>query len=272
MQGARMDDQWDELRQVAQRAARAAGELLCQMQNGVNVREKAPADLVTEADLASQETIRSILLEATPQFRFLGEEDDQPQVALVSDEHQFCWVVDPLDGTTNYVHGLDNYCVSIALCRGARVVLGVVFHPAREESFWAIEGHGARLNGQVLRTSSQRRLDQALMAASFAARVPRNSPEIGRFIEVLHRCQALRRFGSSALNLCYVAAGRLDGYWATSVKAWDVAAGALCVQEAGGILTGLDGSPFCLQRPRLVSAATPQLHAELLKVLARASN
>lgn len=263
-----MDERLEELRKVAEQAARAAGRLLRQMQNGVNVREKAPADLVTEADLAAQETVRSILLEATPQFDFLGEEDEHGE-ASDAGKAEFCWVVDPLDGTTNYVHGLDNYCVSIALRRESRAVLGVVFDPVRDELYWAIEGHGARLNGQILRTSSQRRMDQALLAASFATRVARDSPEIGRFVEALHHCQAVRRLGSAALNLCYVAAGSLDGYWATSVKPWDVAAGTLCVQEAGGTVTDLDGRPFCLRRPRLVAAASTELHADLLRLLAQ---
>jgi myo-inositol-1(or 4)-monophosphatase len=264
-----MDKRLEELREVAEQAARSAGRLLCQMQNGISAREKGPADLVTEADLAAQRAIRSILLEATPQFGFVGEEDDEHRQEAQGDGTEFCWIVDPLDGTTNYVHGLDNYCVSVALRRASRVVLGIVFDPVREEMYAAIEGKGACMNGRVLETSSQRRMDLALLAASFAARVPRNSPEIGRFVEVLHRCQAVRRLGSAALNLCYVAAGRLDGYWATSVKSWDVAAGTLCVQEAGGTVTGLDGSPFCLRRPHLASAATADLHAELLEILAR---
>ncbi len=238
------------------------------MQNGISAREKAPADLVTEADVAAQREIRSILLAATPEFGFVGEEDRDDQAGWIGSS-EFCWVVDPLDGTTNYVHGLENYCVSVALRRGQKPVLGVVLDPVRDELFWAIEGQGAFLNGRVLRTSAQQRLDQSLMAASFAARVPRNSPEIGRFVEVLHRCQAVRRLGSAALNLCYVAAGRLDGYWATSAKAWDVAAGVLCVEQAGGQVTAIDGGPFCLQYPTLIAAATAPLHAELFAILSQ---
>jgi myo-inositol-1(or 4)-monophosphatase len=148
-------------------------------------------------------------------------------------------------------------------------MLGVVFDPVRDELFWATRGGGAFLNGSAIRSSGVRQLDQALLAASFAARVPRNSPEISRFIEVLHHCQAIRRFGSAALNLCYVAAGRLDGYWATSAKTWDVAAGVLCIEEAGGTVTGINGQPFRLKQPHLATAATGTLHQDLLELLTR---
>jgi myo-inositol-1(or 4)-monophosphatase len=263
-----MERQWEELRTLAARAARSAGDLLRRMQSRVSAREKGPADLVTEADLAAQEVIRSILLEATPDFAFLGEEDQDDQ-ADSARQAELTWVVDPLDGTTNYVHGLDNYCVSLALCDQVRPLLGVVFDPVREELYWATRGEGAYLNGSRLRSSGQRQLEQALMAASFAARVARNSPEISRFVEVLHHCQAVRRFGSAALNLCYVAAGRLDGYWATSTKAWDVAAGVLCVEEAGGTVTGIDGRPFQWKHPHLVAAATESLQFDLRELLTR---
>ncbi len=263
-----MTRNWRELREVAERAARSAGQLLRQMQHSVNVREKAPADLVTEADVAAQQMIRDLLLEQTPEFGFLGEEDAAGAARSLQNA-EFCWIVDPLDGTTNYVHGLDSYCVSIALCQAGDPVLGVVFDPVRDELFAAVTRQGTLLNERPIHSSGQRQLDQALVAASFGTRVSRDSAEIARFVEVVERCQAVRRMGSAALNLGYVAAGRLDGYWATSAKAWDVAAGVLLIRQAGGIVTGMDGGPFRLEEPHLIAAASGDLHAELLEALAR---
>ena len=265
-----MTHNWGELQEIAERAARSAGQLLRRMQPTVNVREKAPADLVTEADLAAQQLIRDLLLERTPEFAFLGEEDAAGTTQTAPDA-EFTWIVDPLDGTTNYVHGLDSYCVSIGLCHAGEPVLGVVFDPVRDELFTAVVPQGTRLNQQPVHSSGQRQLDQALVAASFGTRVSRNSAEIGRFVEVVGLCQAIRRMGSAALNLAYVAAGRLDGYWATSAKAWDVAAGVPLVRQAGGSVTGMDGRPFRVDQPHLIAAASPELHAELLEALSRAT-
>lgn len=260
---------YDEILEVCQRAVRQGGRLLREMQQSLNPREKAPRDLVTEADLASQQAIHQILTTACPDFHFIGEEDNVGRdVANVSSE--YCWVVDPLDGTTNYVHGLDNYSVSVALQHGPQAVVGAVYDPVREELFTAIAGQGAYRNGERLQTSDIVTLDRALVAASFSARVSRDSPEIKRFIAALLRCQALRRLGSAALNLCYVASSQLDAYWATSVKKWDVAAGILFVQEAGGVITDIDGRPFSLDDPRFIVASTEKLHAELLELLNQA--
>ena len=254
--------------ETAKNAAKRAGAILLEMRGLVNPQEKAPADLVTEADIASQRAILEIVNESCPDFAFLGEEDlgiDQEMDA------EFCWIVDPLDGTTNYVHGLENYCVSIGLRQGDKIVAGIIYDPNRDLLYSAILGGGAYQesgnSSERLNTSRVTNLDQALVAASFSARVPRESPEIRRFIEVLVRCQALRRLGSAALNMCFVAAGKLDAYWATSVKAWDVAAGHLIVQEAGGIVTDLHGQKFDLSDPKVVAAATPELQHELASVL-----
>lgn len=254
-----------EILKTCENAALLGGNLLLEMQPSIKPREKAPRDLVTEADLASQHAIHDCLTKAYPEFRFVGEEEvSQESSEKFSD---YCWVVDPLDGTTNYVHGLDNYCVSIALTHENRTVLGTVYDPVRQDLFTSIEGKGAFRNGRQLKTSCIEELNSALVAASFSARVPKNSPEIKRFVSALGHCQALRRLGSAALNLCYVAAGQLDGYWATSVKKWDVAAGLLFVQEAGGTITAIDGGPFNLEAPKFIAASTPRLHRELLQVL-----
>ena len=245
--------------------------MLLDWQRRFQAREKGPKDLVTEADLESQRVIRDVVLGDFPEHRFVGEEDDSLDASgpMAHDEgaSAFCWVVDPLDGTANYVHRFPMFAVSVALCQGNQVIAGTVFDPISNECFNAVRGRGAFLNGDLLRVSDCRELSTALVAASFSANVPPGSAEIQRFVEVLHRSQAVRRIGSAALNLSYLAAGRLDAYWATSVKAWDVAAGVLLVEEAGGFVTGFDGGAFDLDAPKTTAAATPQLHASLVEVL-----
>ena len=249
----------------AETAARQAGQILRDMQHRVHPREKGPKDLVTEADLASQESIHRQLTGDFPDFSFIGEEDTTPVGNVDSD--QPCWIVDPLDGTTNYVHGLDNYSVSIALRTGHEISLAVVYDPVLDILYTAQRGHGAVRNGTPIRASKVERLDQSLVAASFSPHVDPESPEIRRFVNVLCRSEAIRRLGSAALYLCYVAAGQLDAYWATSVKMWDIAAGVLLVEEAGGMLTCIDGSEFDIADPRILTSSTAKLHAELLSVL-----
>jgi myo-inositol-1(or 4)-monophosphatase len=226
------------------------------------VREKGPADLVTEADLASQQTIHGYLLAAYPDHDFLGEEG-APQTS----RRPYRWIVDPLDGTTNYAHHLPQFCVSVALENEGRVLVGAIYDPVSKECFTAAAGAGAYLNGRRISVSRVTELSAALAAVSFPARVPRGSPLIADFVEMLHQAQAIRRMGSSALNLAYLSAGRLDAYWATDTKVWDVAAGWLLVQEAGGIVTGLGGKRCDLKKPSFVAAATPQLHEQVLATL-----
>lgn len=263
-----MDDQY---LQVCENAARAGGKVLMQCLGRIKVSEKGRNDLVTEADIESQKVISRIVLDAFPGHGFLGEEtigtSDRLDVEATLRQGNAVWIVDPLDGTTNYVHGLPQFAVSIALVENGTTVAGVVFDPFYDECFTASRGHGAFLNGNRIYTSNCHALAESLMAASFSAHVPRDSPEIARFIEIMLRCQAIRRLGSAALNLCYVAAGRLDGYWATSVKAWDVAAGHLVVEEAGGTMSGLVGDEFRLANPRFVAAATRELNEQLVAVL-----
>jgi len=254
-----------EFLEIAERAARAGGEVLLDYQDKFTGREKGPRDLVTEADLASQQRIRKILLAAFPDHDFLGEEDDPQAPPTAGREYR--WVVDPLDGTTNYVHRMPNYAVSIGLQRGDEIVAGVVFDPIAKECFSAAQGKGATLNGKPFRTSNCQKADSALVAASFSALVDRDSLEIKRFVEALIACQGIRRLGSAALNLCYVACGRLDAYWATSVKLWDVAAGVLMVREAGGVVTHIEGGPLNLLKPELAAAASEPLNRELVGIL-----
>lgn len=250
-------------------AARLGGDVLRQYAGRVRYREKARHDLVTEADVASQKAIRDLVASRHPEHDFLGEEDaDAVAAAKQGSRSDYRWVVDPLDGTANFVHGLGNYAVSVALQRGSEMVCGVVFDPVANECFAAAKGRGATLNGEPIQVSGCQSMDEAMIAASFSPNVPRGSLEITRFVEVLHAAQSVRRLGSAALNLCYIGAGRLDGYWATSIKIWDIAAGMLVMTEAGGVISQIDGSELQLAHPQLVASATPQLQAQFLKTLA----
>lgn len=255
-----------EFLEVCEEAARRAADVLGSWQGRVTAREKAPADLVTEADVAAQECIREVVQSAFPAHEFIGEEGGNTGPAQ---ESPYRWIVDPLDGTTNFVHGLRQFSVSVALAHGANILCGTVYDPSSDECFTAAAGGGAFLNGVPIRVSGESRLADALVSASFPSRVTRDHPLIQEFIQVLTTSQAIRRMGSSALNLSYLAAGRFDAYWANHVKMWDVAAGILLVREAGGVVTGPTGEPFDIDHPRFVAAATNQLHGELLRVLGR---
>ena len=250
---------------ACQRAARLAGQLLLDRAGRVQVREKGPADLVTEADLASQEVIRESLLGAFPGHGFLAEEN----LSIASSDDDYRWIVDPLDGTTNYVHGIPQYCVSIALERSGKLLVGTVYDPVADECFSATAGGGAWLGERRLRVSRHQQLAQSVVAMSFPPGAKGDSPDVIDFLHVLDRAQSMRRMGSSALNLCYVAAGRFDAYWSGSTRIWDIAAGVLLVQEAGGIVTSRAGGPFVLDPSHFIAAATPELHAELSKLLVR---
>ncbi len=255
----------NEYVEVCERAARAGGKVLLDWVGRFQVREKGPSDLVTEADLAAQEAVKAVLMADHPDFGFIGEET--PDERDESAEYQ--WIVDPLDGTTNYVHQMPGYAVSIALARRGKVLAGVVFDPIANECYSAAAGEGAFLNGKPIRTSDITEMSRALVAASFAAKVTPDMPELQEFLRVIMVAQAVRRLGSAALNLCYLAAGRFDAYWAGETKIWDIAAGTLIVTEAGGQITALDGSEFQVVRPRFLAASTPELHSEMLKLVGR---
>lgn len=234
-------------------------------------REKGLRDLVTEADVASQRAIRDILLGRFPEHDFLGEEDASfPAAAKTSGNSEYRWIVDPLDGTANYVHHMPAFAVTIALQKEGETILGIVFDPIANEFYHAIKGEGAFLGGKSIQTSDCVSPEQAMVAVSFAPNVPRGSIEIARFIEALHSCQSVRRLGSAALNLAYLAAGRIDSYWATSVKIWDVAAGLLMVEEAGGSVSRISGGPLDLNNPEFLASASQPLHAEMLQIISRA--
>ncbi|MCS7467742.1 inositol monophosphatase [Stieleria sp. ICT_E10.1] len=256
---------------LAIKAAKAgAVELLSRWENRT-VSEKAPKDLVTDADLASQKAIRKILMDAFGGYAFVGEEEgENDPPAAVRDgaaDAPPCWVVDPLDGTVNYVHRLQSFAVSIGLYHAGKMRLGVILDPVSNELFSAVDGAGAHLNGRPIRASDCEDLSQALVACSFPAGVKADSPEVARFVKVLERCRSLRRLGSCALNMCYVAAGRLDGYWATNVCPWDSAAGTVIAREAGAQLTAYDGSELDDWLPKFCVTATKPMHETMVGLL-----
>jgi myo-inositol-1(or 4)-monophosphatase len=253
---------------VCERAVRQAGSFLLERMGRVSVREKGPADLVTEADVGSQELIRQTILQAFPDHLILGEED-QPGTATPDLSGRYRWIVDPLDGTTNFVHQVPFFSVSLALEYERQTLVGAVYHPAADECFTAAAGQGAFLNGRPIRTSGVATMSQALAAIGLPAVVTPESPDLRMFLAALETCQAIRRMGSAALNLCYLAAGRFDASWAFSTKIWDVAAGTLIAAEAGATVSSPDGGGYALPNPHYLAAATPELHKELLQLVRR---
>jgi myo-inositol-1(or 4)-monophosphatase len=272
--------QIDEFLEVCQRAVRAGGTTLQQLLGKTTVRYKGPADLVTGADLASQEVVRGWVLAAFPGHTFLGEEEiaNPPGIAgspaarpdPPAGPATFRWITDPLDGTTNYVHRVPHYCVSLAVEQAGSVLVGAVYDPNLDECFSAARGRGAFLNGGRIRTSDVAELPQALAATGFPAHVTPGAPDLLVFNRAIFSCQGVRRTGSAALNLCYMAAGRFDVLWGLSTKIWDVAAGTLLVEEAGGILTAPDGGPFVLDDARYIAAANPALYPQVGEMVRRA--
>src|SRR5712691_10726985 len=258
-------EQLHEFLSAACEAARRGAAVLEEWRSRFQVREKARFDLVTEADLASQRTIYDYLHSVFPSHDFVGEEDDTRRARPNADAPP-TWIVDPLDGTTNYVHDCPLYCVSIGLQVGGELVVGVVLDPARQELFTAAQGQGAWLNGKRLQTSRIERLEEALLATGFPPDLRGQERALDWWRHFSLKAQSLRRTGSTALNLAYVAAGRFDGYWAFDNHVWDVAGGAVLVREAGGTITNVDGGDYDPYRHDGLASNGP-LHAALLEVL-----
>ena len=242
-------------------AAREAGERLRDAFGAEQaVRYKGEVDIVTEVDERAEQLIREILLGAFPNYGMLAEEG-----GWLSGDEDARWIVDPLDGTTNYAHGLPIFCVSIALEKAGEVVLGVVHDPIREETYVAERGEGATLNGEPIRVSDTDEPIRALIATGFPydrVQMPEALDLFGRF-EVLSR--GMRRLGSTALDLCYVASGRLDSYYERGIWAWDIAAGSLILEEAGGKVTDYRGGELDLEGREIV-ASNGAMHLAMTKL------
>jgi len=258
---------------AAETAARAGGEVLRDWRGRFGISKKGPKDLVTEADIAAQRTIREILLGRFPEHGFIGEEGEAEQ-----EVPPLRWMVDPLDGTSNYVHGFPAYCVSVAIALGDSLLAGAIYDPVADECFTATRGGGAKLDGVFLQTADPASLSDALVAVSFPPHVAAESQAVADFLAVVPHVHSVRRTGSTAINLAYLAAGRLDGFWVRRIACWDVAAGLLIASEAGAVVIPCRhaddpaGTPrrqqVALERPAFVAAANQLVASGLDQVLA----
>jgi myo-inositol-1(or 4)-monophosphatase len=245
--------------------ARQAGEILRRAYSkGVEVQHKGVIDLVTEADHQSEDFLIGQIHAHYPNQKIVAEES-----GVLPGDGQGVWYIDPLDGTVNFAHGVPFFSVSIGFAIGGKVVMGAVYEPLRDELFSAQAGQGARLNGAPIQPSGCATLDQALLVTGFPYDVRTSSrnniAQYGRFALV---SQGVRRLGSAALDSCYIACGRFDGYWELSVQTYDIAAGALIAQEAGAVVSKADGRQDLLTPPcSILAAATPALYAQMLPVI-----
>jgi myo-inositol-1(or 4)-monophosphatase len=250
--------------EFAIRVARDAGSLLRdRMGTAFGVSLKGDINLVTEVDLASEQLIRNEISTHYPRHQILAEEG-----GLADSGSEYRWIVDPLDGTTNYAHGYPCFCVSIALEYKQETILGVVYDPTRDELFAAERGAGAALNNRAIRVSSTAELMKSLLSTGFPYDI-----KTSRFTNLDHwanfamNAQALRRDGAAALDLCYVACGRYDGFWELNLSAWDTAAGVLVVEEAGGRVTDFRGGSFSNYTPEVI-ASNGLIHDRMMHVIA----
>ncbi len=231
----------------------------------MRIDKKGAIDLVTEVDLEVERMFRALVAERFPDHHVLAEEMGGGLAVPPGP----CWVFDPIDGTTNYAHGLPIFCASLALELDGRAEVAAVYDPTRDELFAAERGRGAFLNGRPIRVSSTAKLVDAMLVTGFPYDVHQRVDEIvGLFAAFVGEARAVRRLGSAALDLCYVAAGRLDGFWERDLKPWDIAAGALLVAEAGGRVTKMDGSPFS-SRGGEVLATNGRIHEAMLDIIRR---
>jgi len=258
-----LDREHDAWLRAAKRAAVVGGVVLQEWRGRFSVREKSRSNLVTEADEASQSAIVASLSSEFPTHGFLGEENLQSESA----GSEAVWIIDPLDGTTNYVHGFPYYAVSIALQVRGQLEVGVIYDPTREEMFSVCRGQGVELNGERVYASGETRAGSAFGVGSLPVVTGAGDAAVERFLRALREFQTVQRTGSAALNLAYLASGRIDAFWSSSLKVWDVAAGALMVKESGGAISGLEGGKFDIFVSSLAAASSAELLGELVRVL-----
>jgi myo-inositol-1(or 4)-monophosphatase len=256
---------------TAIRAAKTAGQLLQERQAGCTVREKGPLDLVTDVDIVAQQCIRKVIQEDFPDHGFLGEESSVTEHQQGKQEVRPQWIVDPIDGTVNYIHGLPFYAISIALAVGREIQVGVIYDPSHDELYQAMRGNPAHCNGCPLSTSNTASLSAALLAFGFSTKSEEQQQLLDTWRHFSLRTHGLRRTGSAALNLAYLTSGRVDAFYARGVHSWDVAAGILLVECAGGKVTDGQGKPFDMHQQREILASNGQLHEALIQELGLAA-
>lgn len=249
-------------RKAARRLVRDFGEV-----ENLQVSLKGAGDFVSNADRKAEETIRAELMRARPAYGYIGEETG----AIDSEDGMHRWIVDPLDGTTNFLHGLPHWCVSIALERKGEIIAGVVFDPIKDEMFTTEKGAGAWLNDRRLRVSGRRDMSVMLFGCGVPFAGSKHLPKFLRELaHLMPQCAGVRRGGAAALDLAYVAAGRFDGFWERGLNVWDIAAGALMVREAGGLLRELDADAADPIASGMMLAANAEVAEPLLKLLREA--
>jgi len=255
----------DELTQTAIEAARLGGAILQDYaQKGFTIHSKGQAiNLVTEADLHSEKTIIQSIQKTFPNHQILSEEQGLQDIP----QHSIKWIIDPLDGTVNFAHGFPMYNVSIGIEYQGTCVIGVIFDPTRDELFLAQQGRGATLNGTPIQVSSTRTISEALLVTGFAYDIhTAKDNNLKEFCAFTVRAGGMRRTGTAAIDLCYIACGRLDGFWELQLNPWDTAAGKVIVEEAGGKITNYAGEPYSIYGQTIL-ATNGLIHQEMLEVL-----
>jgi myo-inositol-1(or 4)-monophosphatase len=252
----------DPFRSFAESLALGAGDILRRHQGQpLHIEYKGTIDLVTEVDRESEAYLRARIAEAYPDHQILGEEE-----GLAGAESPFRWLVDPVDGTTNYAHGFPYYCVSVGLEFEGRIIAGAVYNPCLDELFSADLGGGATCNGRPIQVSDIDELRRSLLTTGFPYSVIEEGNNLPHFARFLHQCQAVRRAGSAALDMCNVACGRYDGFWEYGLSPWDMAGGSIILTEAGGRISDYQGRPFNLYGKELLASNGP-MHGPMMDVL-----
>lgn len=254
---------------IAIQAARQASKIILRFVDRVDsieIHRKARYDFVTEVDRRSEQEIIQVIRKAYPDHAILGEESGY------SEGNEWCWVIDPLDGTTNFIHGFPHFSISIAVKKQEQIEAGVIYDPLRNELFSAARGHGATVNERRLRVSSVTKLADSLLGTGFPHREMEHFRDFLKVFEnIFPQCSGIRRAGSAALDLAYVAAGRLDGFWEEHLKEWDIAAGAIIVQEAGGMLGDFNDEKNYLRNGQIVAAA-PKIYKSIQEIIRSSRN
>jgi myo-inositol-1(or 4)-monophosphatase len=248
---------------IAEKSARDAGALLMKLRGAdLNVEKKGKVNLVTDADRQSEELIKNAILGKFPDHRFIAEEGTQAKA-----DSEYSWLVDPLDGTTNYAHGFPVWCVSIALLKSDEIITACIYNPNLDECFAAETGKGAFLNGKPIRVSETEKLDDSLLATGFPYDIRETDDDnLKEFTAFYKKARAVRRAGAAALDLAYVACGRFDGFWEFKLSPWDIAAGILMIQEAGGKATSYSGDEHDIYKGELL-ASNGLIHHRMSDIL-----